>query len=201
MFVTLVTLEKFFKKINGWDRALVIFFVLGIVITGISLLRGILVDRQVQVEYVTGDKVGNETKIFVDVEGSVINPGVYELFVGSRIKDALVSAGGMSETADRQYCEKNLNLAEIVKDGDKIYIPKVGVSPAQGGYIDEGIVAKKINLNTAGVAELDTLWGVGAARIESIVKNRPYKNLDEVVTKGGMTKTIFEKNKALLSVF
>lgn len=199
--MTVVTIKRFFKKIDVLDKGLVIIFVLGLAVSFVSLFRGILMDRQVQVEYVSGGENIKTEKIFIDIEGAVIKPGVYQLLGGSRIKDVLVSAGGMSEKADREYCEKNINLAEIVKDGEKIYVPFKGAAPAAAGYVQAGSEVKKININTASVAELDTLVGVGASRSETIVKNRPYKNLEEVVSKGGMTKTIFEKNKAVLSVF
>jgi len=140
-------------------------------------------------------------KIVVDVEGAVMSPGVYELPVGSRVKDILVTAGGYSEKADREYCEKNLNLAQELKDGQKIYIPFITNTPSSAGYAEAKIESDMVNLNTASLKELDTLWGVGPARAETIVKNRPYGSLDEVVSKGGMTKQIFDKNTGKLVVY
>ena len=58
-----------------------------------------------------------------------------------------------------------------------------------------------VNVNTATMVELDTLWGVGPARAETIVKNRPYGSLEELVSKGGMTKQIFEKNIDMIGLF
>ena len=54
----------------------------------------------------------------------MINPGVYELKNTDRIDDALVAAGGLSGEADRDWVEINLNKAEKLYDGQKIYIPK-----------------------------------------------------------------------------
>lgn len=199
--MTIDTIKKFFLKISGFDKVLIIIFVLGVVVASVSLFRGILVDSQVQVEYINSPENKLSGNIFVDIEGAVINPGVYQLQDGSRVKDVLVSAGGMSEKADRTFCEKNINLAELVKDGEKIYIPSTGVTPVGGGYVEPLNEAKMINVNIATIAQLDTLWGVGPTRAESIVKNRPYKNLDELVKKGAMTKAIFEKNKEILSLY
>lgn len=199
--MTLVTFKKFVKKIDSLDKGLITFFVLGVVVSAISLFRGILLDRQVRVEYINGNEVNKLEIIVVDVEGAVMRPGVYELQGNARIKDALVSAGGMSVNADREYCEKNINLAEMVKDGEKVYIPFVGVTPSVDGYPKAVSEAKMVNVNTASEALLDTLWGVGESRIKSIVKNRPYKNIDELVKKGSMTKAIFEKNKDILTVY
>jgi len=175
----------------------------GVVVSAISIFRGILMDRQVQVEYLSGGNAANATttKMVIDVEGAVINPGVYELASGSRIKDVLVMSGGLSAEADRDYCEKTLNMAEEVKDGQKIYIPKKTNNDAPAGYPEANNEAKKVNVNTATAAELDTLWGVGSARADSIVKNRPYQSLDELVSKKVLTQTILDRDKDLLSVY
>jgi competence protein ComEA len=58
-----------------------------------------------------------------------------------------------------------------------------------------------VNINKATVAELDTLWGIGTARADSIVKNRPYQSVDDLVTKGVLTKSLVERNRLLMSVY
>lgn len=200
----LVTLKNFVKKSSGLDRFLFFIILIGVIVTGVSLFRGILIDRKVQVEYLSGERSNTDEakkKIFVDVEGAVINSGVFELSEGLRIKDALVLAGGLSDKADRDFCEKNINMAEVMKDGQKIYIPSVGKEDAPVGYVEAKSTSKKVNVNSATVAELDTLWGIGSARAETIVKNRPYQSVDDLVTKGVLTKSLLEKNIDLLSVY
>ena len=199
----LITIRKYFKKMSGLDRFLIGLVVVGVIVSVVSIFRGILMDRQVQVEYLSGGNTTGmaQTKILVDIEGSVMNPGVYELTSGSRIKDVLVMAGGLSDKADRIYCEKNLNMAEEIKDGEKIYIPNVVNTSTQQGYIEANNLVKKININTATTTELDTLVGVGSVRAEAIVKNRPYKSLDDLVSKKALTQSILDKNKDLLTVF
>lgn len=199
-----VTFRKFLKKTNRLDWVLITISLFGAIIALISLFRGILLDRQVQVEYIAGGNSvlgeANST-IFVDIEGSVIAPGVYELSEGSRMKDVLVMAKGLSDDADRLFCEKNLNMAELVKDGQKIYIPSIQSTGAPTGYGEAKSGVKMISINTATVAELDTLWGIGSARAEDIVKNRPYQSVDELVSKGVLTKSLVEKNIDKLSVY
>jgi competence protein ComEA len=60
-------------------------------------------------------------EITIDIEGAVQKPGVYTLSSGSRIQNALISAGGLSQDADRQQVAQNLNLAatltEMVQNG------------------------------------------------------------------------------------
>lgn len=199
-----VTLGKIIKKSNGLDRFLFFVVLIGVVVTLISLFRGITLDRQVQVEYLKGGSSiagANISKIFVDIEGAVMTPGVYQMDEGSRIKDVMVMAGGLSNKADRDYCEKNINMAEQLKDGQKIFIPETVDTNATQGYPVAKSGTKLISINSATAAELDTLWGIGAARAESIVKNRPYQSVDDLVTKGILTKTILERDRNLLSVY
>lgn len=198
------TLKKFWKKTDRLDKGLLIFFVIGAILVINSLFRGILGGRQVQIEYLESDKttdLGRSSGILVDIEGAVISPGVYQLPEESRIKDLLVLAGGFSELADRSYCEKNLNLAQVLKDGQKIYVPELSNTPGNPGYSEAKTPTNKVNVNVASVTELDTLWGVGPARAETIVKNRPYATMEELISKGGMTKQIFEKNQDMILLY
>jgi competence protein ComEA len=110
-------------------------------------------------------------------------------------------AGGLSDGADRAFCEKNINLAELLKDSQKIYIPYAQNTDAQGGYAEAMASSKKMSINSATVVELDTLWGIGSARAESIVKNRPYQSIDDLVTKGVLSKSLVDRNRELLSVY
>lgn len=200
----LTQLRKLFKKSNSLDRFLMALILIGSIVALISLFRGILIDRQVQVEYLKGgsiDNVQGVSKIFVDIEGSVIHPGVYELVDGSRIKDVLVMSGGLAETADREFCEKNINMAELIKDGQKIYIPSIVNTNTGHEYSEAMLSSKKVSINTATVAELDTLWGIGESRATSIVKSRPYQKLEDLVAKGVLTQSLLDKNRDLLTVY
>jgi comEA protein len=70
----------------------------------------------------------NERLILVHVAGAVAKPGVYQVKDGSRINDAINAAGGGVPMSDVNA----LNLAEKVMDGEKIYVPKRGETPASG---------------------------------------------------------------------
>ena len=54
-----------------------------------------------------------------NVCGNVNQPGVYELQQDSRVFEAIEAAGGMTTTAAFSY----LNQAELLKDGQQIYVP------------------------------------------------------------------------------
>lgn len=145
--------------------------------------------------------------IFVDLEGAVEKPGLYELPSDSRVNDLLVQAGGLSAKADREWVERNLNLAQGLSDGVKIYIPSVGET-AKGIEQSIGAVAGssasltgKININTASASELDSLWGIGEKRAEAIIKNRPYSLIEELKTKKIIPSNVYERVKDEISVY
>ena len=63
------------------------------------------------------------SSLFVDLSGSIEDPGVYELPKGSRIADLIVLGGGISNDASRQWVGSNLNLSAVLEDSQKVYIP------------------------------------------------------------------------------
>jgi competence protein ComEA len=194
-------IKKFVKKLNlsRFDVVLIGLMVIG----GVLILWGLMGnmgDKGGKVEYLTDD-IEDSQMIWVDVAGAVEKPGVYELGKGSRVKDALVMAGGLSEMAEREYLERVINLAREVEDGQKIYIPRRGSD-------DEKVLGKSvdslgglIDINSAGISELDTLWGVGPARAKSIVDNRPYGEVGELLSKKVLPENVYEEIKDKVSVY
>lgn len=150
----------------------------------------------------------NLQSITVDIEGAVVKPGIYTLKQGARAQEALVLALGLSENADRNWVEKNLNLASKLSDGAKIYIPRAGelqnsaTSYVQGVASDGNIasVGSLINVNTATSSELDTLPGVGPATAQKIISNRPYATVDELLSKKSVNSKVFSQIKEKVSV-
>ncbi len=67
-----------------------------------------------------------EPKYYVHVAGAVKNPSLYLLPAGSRVMQAIKAAGGPTAEADLD----SVNLAEKVKDGEKVYVPNKA-TPAQ----------------------------------------------------------------------
>lgn len=141
----------------------------------------------------------NKRKLFVDVEGAVFRPGVYELVEGSRIQDALIAAGGMSAEADREMVSKKLNLASKVVDGGKIYVPSLAEASAgepvfgAGGTAEvAGIeVGGLVDINSASESELDGLSGVGPVTAKKIIDGRPYQTVEELVSKKIVGEKVF----------
>lgn len=147
-----------------------------------------------------------QQKIFVDVAGAVEKPGVYTLEPQARVGDALVAAGGLSVGADREWVAKNLNLAQETKDGGKIFIPSRDENNNQ--FSNSNLqtnsnkqISNKININTAGQSELETLNGIGVARAQSIITNRPYGDIDELMGKAKIPQSVYDKIKDQVTVY
>lgn len=138
----------------------------------------------------------------VDVSGAVANPGVYSLKIDSRIEEAIKAAGGITNEADPQYLSKYLNLAQKVTDGMKIYVPFEGEPLSGAGQASGGVSGTSvINLNTATLAELDKLPGIGPVSAQKIIDSRPYNSIEELFTKKIVSKAVYEKVKEMVSVY
>ena len=149
-------------------------------------------------------------KIFVDVSGAVKKPNVYKILFGARIKDIVDRAGGLSDEADTVFFNRNFNLARIVIDQEKIYVPSImeinnGIFIQNQRTLDytlptvssTGIASNAptdnslINLNSATIEELDQLPGIGQTTANKIIKNRPYVTIEELLTKKVINKNVF----------
>ncbi|MEW6472925.1 MAG: ComEA family DNA-binding protein [Actinomycetota bacterium] len=119
----------------------------------------------------------------VHVAGAVARPGLYHVPAGSRVADALARAGGKLPRADLD----RLNLAARLVDGQKILVTRRGdplppvemtSAGAAGGTTGGGgepageAPAEPIDLNTADLAALDSLPGIGPATARAIIEER-----------------------------
>lgn len=166
-------------------------------------------DQSPQMEFVKAENDQTITKqLVVDVSGAIEKPGVYSLDFDSRIKDALVMAGGLSADADRKWISKHTNLAAKLIDGTKIYIPRqdeVEADAAQyTGVQALGAASKSnglININTASTTQLDTLPGVGPVTAGKIIAARPFNSINELLSKKAVNSSTFEKIKDKVTVY
>jgi competence protein ComEA len=139
--------------------------------------------------------------VAIDIEGEVIHSGVYQLDKGSRVDEVLIAAGGLGASADREWVEKNLNRAEVISDGMKIFIPKAGETL---GTTTKSEISKLININTATIEQLDALPGVGPAIAGRIIdyrtKNGEFKDINELKMVSGIGDKMYEKIKELVEI-
>lgn len=155
-------------------------------------------------------KINSSNNIAVDVSGAVVSPGVYHLTSGSRVEDALIASGGLTENADKNWVDKSLNKAAKLVDGQKLYIPvqQSGVLGASNLTTSTYVAQSNntsdsnlVNINTATLSELDSLPGIGQVYAQKIIDQRPYSDASELVSKKAVTQSIFEKIKDKISVY
>ena len=145
-----------------------------------------------------------EDIIYVYVCGAVKTPGVYSLTPGSRVFEAIEAAGNVNEDAYAQA----LNLAGILNDADKIYVPTIEEYErgALGQISDKGASGSlsggaegKININTADKAALMTLSGIGESKANAIISYREehgdFKSTEEITNVSGIGKATYANLK------
>lgn len=140
--------------------------------------------------------------ICVHVCGAVQNPGVYYLDPGSRVHQAVEMAGGLLNEAADSF----INLAGPVSDGEQIYIPtrQEAESMSSASGKEEETSDGLVNINTAGIAELTTLTGIGESKAEAIIAYRenvaPFSEISDIVNVSGIGESVFEKIKDSIKV-
>lgn len=163
-----------------------------------------------------------EDFIYVDVKGSVQNPGVYKLDNNSRVIDAISASGGITEEANTRF----INLSKQLNDGDVIVVySKKEINDAKKDntvYVEVPCVCEevkndacfneeknesangKININTATIEELKTLSGIGEAKASSIVeyrnKNGNFKSIEDIKNVSGISESVFVKIKENITI-
>lgn len=135
----------------------------------------------IEIEPSSSVEVVLETSVIVDVQGEVKNPGIVELQSGARVIDAIEAAGGLLPKVT-----PGINLARIVLDGEQLIIGKTNES--QDG---------KINLNTASVAELEDIPGVGPVLASRIIDYRnskgSFRTFEDVDNVSGVGPSLLEQ--------
>jgi competence protein ComEA len=137
------------------------------------------------------------------VAGAVARPGIVEVPSGSRIHDALAAAGGGTPGADLD----RLNLAAVVVDGQKIYVPLEGeplpagsagaVSGEDAGAADAGTGPPSV----AGKTNLPKVGPVLAQRIVDWRKEHgPFTSIEELDAIDGVGPKMLETLLPLVSV-
>ena len=150
------------------------------------------------------DDAGSGAIIFVHVLGAVARPGLFELRDGARVMDAIAAAGGLSPEAD----PAGVNLARIVTDGEQFYVPRQGEAPpgipAAAGSGGAAAPAATVNLNTATLADLDSLPRIGPTMAQRIIDfrtaNGRFASVDGLRDVTGIGDKTFEALKDLITV-
>ncbi|GAA4381850.1 ComEA family DNA-binding protein [Agromyces bauzanensis] len=144
-----------------------------------------------------GDVEVSSEPLLVHVLGAVAEPGLVELGAGARVVDAVAAAGGFTADADPAA----VNLARPVVDGEQLVVLAIGQAPPAGstGGAVPGAAAPAgdglVHLNTADIAELDTLPRIGPALAQRIVDwreaNGPFTSADQLLEVAGIGDAVF----------
>ena len=158
-----------------------------------------VINKQTDTEEIVVEE--RSSTIFVQVAGAVGAPGVYELQMDSRVYAAIDAAGGLLDTAD----DSDLNQAAILEDGQKIYVYTVEEKEA---FEEEALTQTAndglININTATVAELTSLPGIGEAKASQIIAyrdaNGAFSSIDDIKKVSGIGDGIFNQINSLIKI-
>jgi competence protein ComEA len=130
----------------------------------------------------------DEISIFVQIEGAIANPGVYEFSSYVRVFDVVDLAGGFLEDANRS----SVNLVRSVIDGDVIYVPF-----SSDELNIEASFSSLININRANINDLTSLEGIGEAKAKAIIsyrdKNGLFKSKEDILKVSGIGPAIYDK--------
>lgn len=158
--------------------------------------------------------------LVVHVAGAVQYPGVYTLPADSRVKDALLAAGGPSAEADVDA----LNLAAPLRDGQRFHVPArqlrplvtsgaatgnqasvpIAAATAHPSYVSASMNVRPLDINRASAAELETLPGIGAVLAQRIVDDReangPFESIEQLTRVRGIGSSLLERLRPYVAV-
>ena len=142
--------------------------------------------------------------LIVDVSGRVRKPGVYSLDKGSRAIDALNLAGGALPGVNLG----DINLAHLLFDGEQIIVgaPKVTYSASSRSSVKAKAptASTPLSLNSATLAQLDTLPGIGPVMANRILAyrklNGPFTLIDDLKKVTGIGDAKFAEISKLLRI-
>lgn len=158
----------------------------------------------------TNNSIEEINEIVIHIDGEVINPGIVYLPTEARVSDAIEASGGTTELADIS----KINLAYVLKDGQKINIPSIyDIDSSQYIQDDAGInvivsdnsnSSSLVNINLATQSELETLPGVGPSTASKIIdyrnKNGRFQTIEDIMNVSGIGDAKFANIKDYICI-
>ena len=203
--------------------------VLIIILSCILLLISILIyyisldneeyNEDITLNITTTISTTTKEKMYVDIKGSVNNPGVYEFNENDRVIDAIELAGGLTKNANTS----NINLSQKLTSEMVIYVYSnseiknnektlscnticetnvIEVNNCVSSNTNDS--SSLININTATVDELTSISGIGESKAKSIIEYREangnFKSIEDLKNISGIGDSLFEKIKDKITV-
>ena len=166
---------------NNKKYFLVFLFLLSILLVG-NLFKATDSAEQNKVTSTVKEEV-IDSKVVVDIQGAIKNPGIYTINTGTRLFELVEKAGGLTDNYDKDYYSKNINPSLKLKDQQKIYIPNVN-----DRYLDTFV-----NINSADLDTLVNKLNISSANAKKIIGERPYSNIEELLSKGILSSKIYSQ--------
>ena len=207
----MVNIMYYLEKYKVYLIVIGLIAFIGLVFISYTLLDDSFIEDSVEYE---------ETEIleyfYVDIKGAVLNPGVYQVNQGERVIDAIERAGGLSSDG----VTSNINLAQLLMSEMVIYV-FTSEQITEGNHsincstVCENIILNinncypennegLININSATVAELITLNGIGESRAEAIIEfrrqNGPFTRIEDLMRVSGIGESIFNNLRERITV-
>ncbi len=147
-------------------------------------------------------------EIVVHITGQVMNQGIVKLAEGARVIDAIEAAGGATPEANLS----KINLAYLLEDGIKLYIPSVNdkeeeeyiSSSSANGQTENNKEVLKVNINTSTSEELQKLPGIGEAMASRIIayrkENGKFSKIEDLKNVSGIGDAKFNNIKSYIYV-
>lgn len=148
--------------------------------------------------------------VVVYIAGEVAKPDVYNISSDARLKDLIEEAGGFTQNADIE----SLNLAQHLKDGEKIVIGNINDKVDKNEDLAQNINDENtqaddtrlvVNINTADETELQKLDGIGEKLARNIIAYREkygdYTSIEEIREADGIGEATFDKIKGNITIY
>ena len=151
----------------------------------------------------------------VEIAGAVTEPGVYQVPLDACLQDLIQLAGGLAIEADQQFISQQINLAQNLEDEQRFYIPfqeeailtdlelefcqlagTVSFSAESSAESSSG--SSCISINNSSAENLQQLTGIGEKRAADIIEQRPYQQLNELVSREVISESVFAEIKELI---
>lgn len=161
-------------------------------IADISLARILIDGESVTIPKKETIEIIEPLIIYVEITGQVINPGVYQIPNTYTLEELIEVAGGVTNQCDLSKIIWDLKLLQ----GATIHIYS---------YEEEMVINNDlININKAGLSELDSLPGIGEILAQRIIDYRKefgdFSTIEDIMLVTGIKFTIYEDIKELITV-
>lgn len=202
-------------NIKSYKQILIICGLIGAIIIGVCSYFYLNKDEdysylEVQNEEVIASNIVEEEKkeIVVHIIGQVVKQGIVKLEEGARVIDAIEAAGGATPEANLA----KVNLAYVLEDGSKLYIPSVNDKEEEEYVVTSNASRQndienktlRVNINTATSEELQKLPGIGEAMASRIIiyrkENGKFSKIEDMKNVSGIGEAKFNNIKNYIYV-